>query len=150
MKTLSINGKNKSFICFGFFKFPNLANLASLIRSAYRNKEGTNLIVRAINTAIVLGFILIIFNGINSFSIAVTMLVIVVVKVRIDAIIMNKMNFHIVLIPWSNSFLEKKMYINSINKNMKKNGLKFLNKDEKFIFDKITNRNINNEKIANL
>ena len=80
-------------MCFGFFKLPSLASLASFIRSAYKNNAGTNLIVKAINNAIVLELILIIFNGFRSFSIAVTIFVMVVVKVNIDAIIMNKINF---------------------------------------------------------
>ena len=86
-------------MCFGFFKFPNLASLASFILSAYKNNAGTNLIVKAINSAIVLGFIFINFNGADNFSIAVIMLVIVVVNVNIEAIIMNNTNLHTVLIP---------------------------------------------------
>jgi len=66
--------------------------------------------------------ILIIFKGFKSFSIAVTIPVNVVVKVKIDAITMNKINFHIVCMPLSNSFLENSMYIININKKTKKNG----------------------------
>ena len=86
-------------MCFGFLKLPSLANLASFILSAYRNNAGINLIVKAINNAMVLEFILINFNGDDNFSIPVTMLVIVVVNVKIEAIIMNNMNFHTVLTP---------------------------------------------------
>lgn len=137
-------------MCFGFFKLPSLASLASFIRSAYKNNAGTNLIVKAINNAIVLELILIIFNGLRSFSIAVTIFVMVVVKVNIDAIIMNKINFQIVSRPLSNSFLEKNIYIIKINKKMKKNGLKFLINAEKFVFDNMITNNINREKIVNL
>ena len=132
------------------FKLPSLASLASLILSAYRNKTGMNLIVKAISKEIVLGFILNIFNGFNSFSMAVTMSVIVVVKVSIDAIVMNKINRQIVRTPWLNSFLENNKYINNMNKKTKKKGLKFLNKDEKFNLDNIINKNINKVNIANL
>jgi len=134
-------------MCFMLFKLPNLASLASFILSAYRNKAGMNLIVKAINNAIVLGFILNNFNGFKSFSIAVTISVRVVVNVKIDAIDMNKINLQIVKIPWSSLFLEKNMYIIKMNMNMKKKGLKFLNKDEKFNFDKII---INKIKIVNI
>jgi len=131
-------------------KLPNLASLASFILSAYKNKAGMNLIVRAINNAIVLGFILNNFNGFRSFSIAVTILVRVVVNVSIDAIVMNKINLQIVKIPWLNSSLENKMYIIMINVNMKKKGLKFLINDEKFSFDKIIINKIKIVNIANL
>ena len=134
-------------MCFMLFKLPNLASLASFILSGYRNKVGMNLIVKAINNAIVLGFILNNFNGFKSFSIAVTISVRVVVNAKIDAIDMNKINLQIVNIPWSNLFLEKNTYIIKMNKNMKKKGLKFLNKDEKFNFDKII---INKMKIVNI
>ena len=96
---------------------PSLASLASLILPAYKNNAGTNLIVKAINSAMVLELILIILNGFRSFSIAVTIFVMVVVKVNIDAIIMNKINFQIVSSPLSNSFLEKNIYIIRIIKN---------------------------------
>ena len=132
------------------FKLPSLASLASLILSAYRNKAGMNLIVKAISKEIVLGFTLNIFNGFSSFSMAVTMSVIVVVKVNIDAIVMNKINRQIVRTPWLNSFLENNKYINNMNKKTKKKGLKFLNKDEKFNLDNIINKNINKVNIANL
>src|SRR3989338_2466555 len=150
LKILSSNGRNNNLMCFGLFKLPNLANLASFILSAYKNNAGTNLIVRAISNANVFGFTLISLNGVDSFSIAVTMLVIVVVNVSIEAIIMNKTNFHIVCMPLSSSFLENKIYINNINMKIKKNGLKFLINDEKFIFDSIINTKTNNENMANL
>ena len=67
----------------------------------------------------------------------------VVVKVNIDAIIMNKINFHIASRPLSNSFLEKNIYIIKINKKMKKKGLKFLINAENFIFDNMITNNIN-------
>src|SRR3989338_5016495 len=146
LKSLSSNGRNSNLMCFGLFKLPSLANLASFIRSAYTNNAGTNLIVRAISNANVFGFTLISLNGVNSFSIAVTMFVIVVVKVSMEAIIMNKTNFHIVCMPLSSSFLENSIYINKMNMKMKKKGLKFLNKDEKLIFDSSINKNMNNEK----
>ena len=42
------------------------------------------------------------------------------------------------------------MYIKSMNRKIKKNGLMFLNKCEKWILDRIINKNMNDEKIANL
>src|SRR3989338_5796391 len=99
LKIPSSSGRKNNLMCFGLFKLPNLANLASFILSAYKNNAGTNLIVKAINNAIVLGFIFINFSGADNFSIAVTKFVIVVVNVNTEAIIMNNTNFHMVLIP---------------------------------------------------
>src|SRR3989338_11619993 len=99
LKIPSSSGRKNNLMCFGLFKLPNLANLASFILSAYKNNAGSNLIVKAISNAIVLGLAFINFNGYDSFSIAVIMLVIVVVNVNTEAIIINNTNFHMVLMP---------------------------------------------------
>src|SRR3989338_11125451 len=107
------------------------------------NNAGMNLIVNATNKEKFLVFTLIIFIGPNNFSIAVTMPVIVVVKVRMDAIDMNKMNLHTLKMPSSKSFLEKRAYISNIKKKMKKNGLRLLNKKRNFNLDNAINNKKN-------
>src|SRR3989338_7245957 len=111
------------------------------------NKAGINLIVNAIIKEKFLVFILIISNGFNNFSIAVIRFVIVVVKVSTDAIDMSRTNFHIARIPFANSFLEKRMYINSMKRKIKKKGLRLLNKTDNFNSDKIVNSRMNIENI---
>lgn len=75
-------------------------------------------------TAMFLGLILINFNGANNFSTAYTNWLVVVEKVRIDAIIINKVNLHIVIIPLCNSLLENRKYIKKIKIKKNKNGLR--------------------------